>query len=102
MTKWNSTDEEKQQLKNIEQSFLDEEVKKCGNTVADYEETYKELDSLSKDMSDDWYTFLIGGSTAHVEIDQYYPGLVRMTTGEVFNYYTFTKDDVDKYFRERI
>lgn len=96
-----------ERLDKIEESFMDGVKAECNATVADYENKYVEYKRLSDETSEtaNWLSFLVGGSqnqTIGNKLTEFEPSMVRVLSGNSLENFIFTKEDVEKYFREQL
>lgn len=100
--RYDSTDAEKAQLNKIENDFMNDIKKRCDSVVANYESKHTEYKKKQEEAaSAGWITFLVGGrQVADDQIDDL--SMVRFRMGDALTYFTFSKDDVENYFKQRL
>jgi hypothetical protein len=100
--RYDSTDAEKAQLDKIETDFMNNVKKQCDSVIANYESKHAEYEKRAAEAaSAGWITFLIGGRQVDGgQINDL--NVIRFKTGDALTYFIFTKEDVEKYFSQRL
>ncbi len=100
--RYDSTDAEKAQLDKIESDFMNNVKKQCDGVIANYETKHAEYEKTLHDFAaSGWVSLLIGGNQAgDPQIDNL--EALRFKTGDALTFFTFTKQDVEKYFDQRL
>lgn len=93
-------------LHEIENAFMEQVNQKCEKPVADYEKEYKEFAELDEKLSTEsgWKSFVFGGgnSPRTFNPNDLEPSTVRMTSGNPLTNVIFTKEEVEKFFQEKL
>jgi hypothetical protein len=101
--KYDSTDAEKEKLNQIESDFMNEIEATCTKAVSDYEDEYRRYESSVVEYEKSgWINFLIGGGVVETSTGDLAPDRVRMNAGFPLTTLIFTKEDVQKFFDQRV
>lgn len=103
--KWNSTDEEKQAIKDTEAKFMNQVHATCDPIIKQYDDSFATYKHTSRDIAKaqaSLFDKLIGKdlSVSDDNFSAYEPSYVSMTRGG--SEYTFTETDVQQFFSKEL
>lgn len=106
--RFNSSDQEKQRLTQIETTFNEKTKQHCNVVVSEYEKNFNEYTVAGETITNSessWRSKLFGSTTlpsTKYDPSAYEPSLVRIRAGNPLDTFIFTRADVEQYFESQL